>query len=134
AGWLAAQGGSFLEFSVAIDGHKADYLRDDGSIGKEEPVIYADGRGEVTRFGEVATEGAIAVRRLSENQVEIINVSRKDFGLNSPFGMRGVPASCEVFNLEGEPLGSAEVRLESDYAWITARQDGHRYLVSYSMT
>ena len=132
AGWLAIQGESFLEFSSTIDGHKVDYLRD-VVHGNEEPIIYADGRGKSTQFGEVATEGSIAVKYLSKNQVEIIDIShKKEFGLNHPFGMRGTPIICEVFNLEGKSLGNAEIRQTSDYAWIVARQDGHRYLVSFN--
>lgn len=133
AGWLAIQGESFLEFSSTIDGHKVDYLRDVGLFGNEESIIYADGRGKNTLFGEVATEGAIVVKYYSMNQVEVIDISKgKEFGLNHPFGMHGTLITCEVFDLNGKSLGNAEIRQSSDYVWIVARQDGHKYLVSFN--
>jgi hypothetical protein len=56
AGYAAAQGDDFFEFSALVDdGHRADYVR-------SPEYIYADGRGTLTRFPEIATAGAVLWR------------------------------------------------------------------------
>jgi len=133
AGWLAIQGRSFLTFSALVEGHKVDFLRDIGKLDGKEPLIYSDGRGKLTEFNEVKTRGAIAARLVSKNQVEVIDISRGDgFGLNHPFGIEGIPVKCEVFDIRGKTLGSAEIRQERDYFWIVAKQEGHTYLLTFS--
>jgi hypothetical protein len=129
SGWLAVQG-EFIEFSATIDGHRVDFLRDMG-WGDEGPIIYMDGRGNLTKLGEVASKGALAVKRLPKGQVEVIDISQEEFGLNHPFGMQGQPIACEVFDLAGKPLGSADIRVAPDYAWIGPSPEGHRYVVSF---
>ncbi len=132
AGWLAVQGREFLTFSALIDGRKVDYLRDAKGYSDEPPLLYADGRGELTRFEEVATKGAIAVRRIGERQIEVIDISRtSEFGLKNPLGVKGFPAKCEIFDIDGKSLGMAEIRLTPDYAWVIGKPNGHKYVVSY---
>jgi hypothetical protein len=132
AGWLAVQGKEFLTFSALVDGRKVDFLRDAKGYGDEPPLLYADGRGEWVRFGEVATKGAIAVRRIGERQVEVLDISRTgEFGLKNPLGVEGVPVKCEVFDINGKPLGETEIRLTADYAWVIGKPEGHRYVVTF---
>jgi len=132
AGWLAVQGKEFLTFSALVGGRKVDFLRDAKGYGDEPPLLYADGRGEWVRFGEVATKGAIAVRRIGERQVEVLDISRTgEFGLKNPLGIRGVPVKCEVFDISGKPLGETEIRLTADYAWVIGKPEGHRYVVTF---
>lgn len=132
AGWLAVQGQEFLTFSALIDGRKVDFLKDAKGYGDEPPLLYADGRGELVRFGEVATKGPIAVRRISRQQVEVLDISRTgEFGLKNPLGVAGVPVKCEVFDIDGRSLGEAKIRLTSDYAWIVGKPEGHRYVVTF---
>lgn len=132
AGWLAIQGEGFLTFSALIDGRKVDFLRDAKGYGDEPPLLYADGRGELVRFGEVATKGPIAVRRIGRQQVEVLDILRTgEFGLKNPLGVSGVPVRCEVFDIDGKPLGDAEIRLTPDYAWIMGKPEGHRYVVTF---
>jgi hypothetical protein len=134
AGWLAVQGREFLTFSALVDGRKVDYMRDAKGYGDEPPLLYADGRGELTRFDEVATKGAIAVRRLNQRQLEVIDISRAgEFGLRNPLGIKGVPVKCEVFDIDGKSLGEAEIRLTPDFAWIIGKPEGHKYVVSYGL-
>lgn len=136
AGWLAVQGKDFVTFSALMDGRKVDFLRDRGQGTRDkggEPLIYADGRGQLTRFGEVATKGAIAVRKLSATQLEVLDISRTgEFGLQQPLGMKGMPSRCEAFDLDGKQLGNAEIRITPDYAWVIGKPDGHRYVVTYT--
>jgi hypothetical protein len=132
AGWLAVQGKDFVTFSALIDGRKVDFLRDAKGYADEPPLLYADGRGDWVRFSEVATKGAIAVRRISERQVEVLDISRTgEFGLKNPLGVKGVPVKCEVFDINGKTLGDAEIRLTADYAWIIGKPEGHRYVVTF---
>lgn len=134
AGWLAVQGKDFVTFSALWDGHKVDYLRDGGREMRDEPLLYADGRGQLTRFGEVATKGAIAVRRLiaHPSSLEVLDISRTgEFGLQRPLGIKGAPVRCEAFDLDGKPLGEAEIRLTPDYAWVIGKPEGHRYILTF---
>jgi len=134
AGWLAVQGREFLTFSALVDGRKVDYMRDAKGYGDEPLLLYADGRGELTRFDEVATKGAIAVRRLNQRQLEVIDISLAgEFGLRNPLGIKGVPVKCEVFDIDGKSLGEAEIRLTPDFAWIIGKPEGHKYVVSYGL-
>lgn len=131
AGWLAAHGKGFLTFSALVDGHKVDYLRDVKGYGDEPPLLFADGRGHLTRFGEVATKGAIAIRHIGKSQLEVLDISHTgEFGLQQPLGVKGVPVRCEAFDIEGKSLGEAEIRLTPDYAWVIGKPDGHRYVVT----
>ncbi|MGQ9462144.1 MAG: hypothetical protein ACUVRR_03645 [Candidatus Fervidibacter sp.] len=134
AGWLAVQGKNFLTFSALQEGHKVDYLRDEGSEAKGEPLLYADGRGKWMRFGEVVTKSPVAVRKINDNQVEVLDIAHTgEFGLKNPLGVKGLPVRCQVFDLQGEPLGEAEIRLTSDCAWFIGKPEGHRYLVTYEI-
>ncbi len=131
-GWLAVQGKELLTFSALVDGRKVDYLWDAKGYSDEPPLLYADGRGQLVRFNEVATKGAIAIRRINERHLEVIDISRTgEFGLRNPLGIKGVPVKCEVFDIDGKSLGEAEIRLTPDYAWVIGKSEGHRYIVSY---
>ena len=129
---MAVQGKDFLTFSALADGRKVDFLRDAKGYSDEPPLLYADGRGDWVRFGEVATKGAIAVRRISEQQVEVLDISRNgEFGLKNPSGVKGMPVRCDVFDINGKPLGDAEIRLTPDYAWVIGKPEGHRYVLTF---
>ncbi len=133
AGWLAVQGREFVTFSALVDGRKVDFLRDVGRTTGEEPLLYADGRGQLVRFSEVATKGALAIRKLSDRTLEVLDISRTgEFGLNQPLGIKGVPVRCEVFDLDGNFLGEAEIRHTADYAWVIGKPNGHRYVLTYA--
>jgi len=133
AGWLAVQGKEFLTFSALLDGHKVDFLRDAKGYGDEPPLLYADGRGRLTRFGEVAIKGPAALRKLSERTLEVLDIAPTgEFGLRNPLGVKGIPVRCEVFDLDGKLLGEAELRITPDYAWVIGKPGGHRYVVHYS--
>jgi hypothetical protein len=132
AGWLAVQGEDFLTFSALVEGRKVDFLRDARGYGDEPPLLYADGRGRWVYFDEVATKGAIAVRRINEWQIEVIDISRTGkFGLKNPLGVKGKPIKCEVFDVDGKPLGEAEIQPAPDYAWIIGKPRGLRYVVTF---
>jgi len=133
AGWLAVQGSSFVTFSAIVEGHKVDFLRDIDAIKGEEPLMYVDGRGNLTEFPEVKAKGAIAVRLVNQSKVEVIDISGGDgFGLNHPFGVKGIPIKCDVFDIQGNALGTTEIQQEQHYHWIVTRPDGHLYLISFS--
>jgi hypothetical protein len=132
AGWLAVQGEDFLTFSALVEGRKVDFLRDARGYGDEPPLLYADGRGKWVYFDEVATRGPIAIRRIAEQQIEVIDVSMVGkFGLKNPLGVKGKPIKCEVFDIDGKPLGEAEIQLARDYAWIIGKPGGLRYVVTF---
>jgi len=133
AGWLAVQGSSFVTFSAMVEGRKVDYLRDIGELRGQGPLMYIDGRGNLTEFPEVKAKGAIAVRLVSQSQVEVIDISKGDgFGLNHPFGVEGIAVKCDVFDIQGNALGTTEIQEGQDYCWINSKPDGHLYLISYS--
>jgi len=53
-GWVAIQGGDFIEYSAVRDGHRVDYVR--------SPVYtFADGRGIPTDFGGIRATNAIII-------------------------------------------------------------------------
>lgn len=132
AGWLAVQGDGFFTFSALVDGHKADYMQDKGGYGDEPPLLFADGRGALTAFPGVATKGAVAIRRIGKGSIELLDISRTgEFGLSCPLGLEGVPIRCEVFDIEGNYIGEAEIRQGADYTWIMGRPGGHRYIVTF---
>lgn len=51
--------------------------------------------------------------------------------LRTPFGIKGKPLRCEMFDLEGNSMGEAEIRLTEDYLWVLGKPGGHRYLLPF---
>jgi hypothetical protein len=54
-GWAAAMGDDFEEWSTVTDGVRQSYVR-------SPEYVFADGGGKTRDFGEIATDGAVAVR------------------------------------------------------------------------
>ncbi len=99
AGWAAfTKDGTLTSFS-ALDGtNKVDYLR--------SPFhTYLDGRGQWFETPEAAADGALAVRPLGRNQLEVLRISGKGaFTIRRPYKVRGACVACEAYDVEGKPM------------------------------
>lgn len=59
-GFFAYLPGKIIEYSALIDNHRVDFV--------DSPVyVYADGRGKLTDFGVLKTDGAVVIKKKSKN-------------------------------------------------------------------
>ncbi|MCM8818985.1 MAG: hypothetical protein NC915_05885 [Candidatus Omnitrophica bacterium] len=67
--------GKIIEYSALIDNHRVDFV--------DSPVyIYADGRGKLTDFGVLKTDGAVIIRKKSKNSFILTPITLKTDYLN----------------------------------------------------
>ncbi len=132
AGWAAYQpaphkGSSGLfTYSARVDGRKADYLRSDA-------YTYLDGRGRWLSVPEAASNGALAIRKVAPNTLEVIHITGDgDFLLRRPYGVTGVLTRCVVYDQSGKRLPAPTVRDGGRTTWITPTPGGVRYVLTFS--
>ncbi len=99
AGWAAIQEtDDFISFSALKGTNKVDYLR-------SAAYTYLDGRGEWLATPEAASNGALAIRPLAKNQLQVIRLSGTGpFVIGRPYQMRGALLACEAFDADGNRL------------------------------
>jgi hypothetical protein len=103
--WAAAQGDDFEEFCTEIDGRRVGFVR-------SPEYMLADSGGRWYDFGLVATDGAVAIRRVhrAKHAYEVLVIA--------PATAIEVPADlgtrAEAFNEEGRSLGEVPVSRRDD--------------------
>jgi hypothetical protein len=99
AGWAAfTQDGKLFSYSALAGTNRADYLR-------SPDYTYLDGRGHWLMVPEAASDGALAIRPMGKDRLQIIRISGAGaFTIRRPYQVQGRCVSCEAFDLDGKRL------------------------------
>jgi hypothetical protein len=99
AGWAAfTRNGELFSFSALAGSNRVDYLR-------SPDYTYLDGRSHWLRVPEAASDGALAIRPMGKDRLQIIRISGAGaFTIRRPYHMQGRCVSCEAFDLDGKRL------------------------------
>lgn len=125
-GWLVKdpQHGKLEAWSKTVEGRRADYV--------DSPTyVYADGRGQFTRFAKAAADGQLIVKPFDDDKhlagsVEVIPV-----GCKEPFGvlLEGRDGTAAAFDKEGKELGAAETRFSRGMIFVMPVEKAFRYVL-----
>lgn len=99
AGWVATTAsGDLLSFSALAGTNKVDYLRC-------PDYTFLDGRGHWFSAAEAAANGALAIKPLNHNQLQVIHISGEGpFEVKRPYGVRGSVVEVAAYNIGGKAL------------------------------
>ena len=121
-GWYAAdrQSAQIVAFSALVDGHRADYV--------ESPAyVYADGRGQFTRFERAACDGQLIAHRHPDGTMEVIPLE----GCSSfAVSLDGKAALAVALTEDGATMGPAETRLSRGLVSIIPVSGAFSYLLT----
>ena len=127
AGWAVWQrDGSLLSYSALQGGGKVDYLR-------SPSYTYLDGRGKLFSVPEAASDGGLAISRLSDNVLQVIRISGKDvFTIRRPYGVQGVVTACEAYDAEGHLLDKPVLHESGSETQLEPVANAVRYVLRFS--
>ena len=106
--------------SGRMRGHRIDYA--------ETPAyVFADGRGQFTRFPLAATDGSMVANRLDRGRLEVIPVEEcSEFGVS----LSGQTAVARAFDKAREDLGPTPTRLSRGLVYVTAKDGAFSYVLA----
>jgi hypothetical protein len=106
AGWLAStQNRELLSYSGATGTgtNRVDYLR-------SASYTYLDGRGTWFDAPDAASDGALAIRPVGTNALEVLHISgRAAFAIKRPYRVKGRLARAEAYDVDGKRLSNPVV-------------------------
>lgn len=109
-GWLVedTHDDELVAFSAMVDGHRADYV--------DSPVyLYADGRGEFTRFDKAACDDQFIVHKRDDGSRELIPVAACSTFAVSLDGSAGHAVALDT---DGNRMRPAETRLSRGMVYV----------------
>ena len=121
-GWYASDTAKedLLGLSAIVEGHRADYV-------DSPKYIYANGRGQFTRFDRAACDGQLIALRRDDGKVELIPVlCEVGFGIN----LAGQSADAVALNEAGETMGPAETRFSRGLVFVQPVDGAFSYLLT----
>ncbi len=112
--------GRLVAWSMMYEGHRADYV--------DSPAyLYADGRGQFTRFPKAACDGQLVVHKRPDGTRELIPVGQcTEFAI----ALDGKAATATALDEEGKPLGPAQTRMARGLVYVLAMPGAFSYLVT----
>ncbi|MFZ2642461.1 MAG: hypothetical protein WA117_15810 [Verrucomicrobiia bacterium] len=119
-GWFARSAdGKLIALSAIVDGHRADYV--------DSPAyLYADGRGQFTRFSKAASDGQLIVHKRDGGAVEIIPAGKcASLGIS----LNGKTASAVALDKEGKEIGTAETRFSRGLVYVMPQTNAFSYVL-----
>jgi len=118
-GWYAVdtREGKLIASSAIVDGHRADYV--------DSPAyVYADGRGQFTRFDKAACDGQLIAHKRADGSVELIPVGKcATFAVS----LEGRAARAIALDKEANEMGPAETRVSRGLVYVTPVPDAFSY-------
>ena len=120
-GWFVkdTRDGKLIAWSAMIDGHRADYVN-------SPAYVYADGRGQFTRFDRAACDGQLVALKRDKGAMELIPVGEcHEFGIS----LDGQTATATALDVEGKPMGPATTRWSRGLVYITPVPKAFSYAV-----
>lgn len=127
AGWAAfTRDGTLFSFSALDGSNRVDYVRSPG-------YIYLDGRGHWFDAPEAAADGALAIRPLGKDRLEIIRISGAGaFIIRRPYQVRGACVAGEAFDVEGRRLAAPGCQDAGTETRITPIAGAVRYVLRFA--
>ena len=110
-GWFAKDGkGELTAFSALVDGRRVDYV--------DSPAyLYADGRGQQSRFAKAACDGPMIAHKRSDGTLDVVPVDGcRTFAVS----LGGRTGTAMALAEDGKELGPAETRLARGLLHIMA--------------
>ncbi len=107
-------------FSAMVDGHRADYV-------DSPDYVYANGRGQLTRFPRATCNGQLIANWQPDGTVEVIPV-----GECSVVGieLHGQSATAIAFDEARSPLGAAATRFSRGLVYLSPVPSAFSYLLT----
>jgi hypothetical protein len=98
AGWMASTADGDLSSYSGLDGtNRVDYLR-------SRAYTYLDGRGEWFDAPEAASDGALVLKAVSRDTLEVTHISgKRPFVVRRPYGMPERVLTVEAYDIDGQP-------------------------------
>jgi len=120
-GWCAFDTKGFFEASHRVNGRRVDMVL-------SPEYAYLDGRGAYAESPLLAASGGVAMRFVSDREVEII-----DIGGNREIGFKGRPgAACVAYSDDGKSLGDVPLRVsDRGYIWLTCVEGARTYSITF---
>ena len=121
-GWYVrgGQGDPLLAYSATVNGHRADYV--------DAPAyVYANGRGELTRFPKATTTGQLVARLRDDDTIELFGL-----GENPLMGvsLNGRAATAVALDAAGNPLGETTTRCSRGIVYVSPVPSAVSYLLT----
>jgi hypothetical protein len=126
SGWAAfTPDGSLASYSGLRNNQRVDYLR-------SPAYVYLDGRGAWFDAPEAASNGALAIRPLEGNRLELIRISGSgDLLIRRPFQVHDRLLECQAFDQEGQALPRPAFQETPDGIRIDPKPKELRYLLRF---
>jgi hypothetical protein len=126
AGWAAmTENGELFSYSALNGTNRVDYIR-------SPEYVYLDGRGQRFDALEASSNGALAIRPRSNNNLEVIQISgQKPFTVRRPFKVRGECRACEAFDVAGKRVAPVRWQNPNGETRIEPAPDAIRYLLRF---
>ncbi len=120
-GWYVEDPSDTLTaFSKSVDGRRIDYV--------DSPAyLYANGRGEFTRFGKCACNGQLLARKLDDGRLEVIPVNST---IAFAVALAGKPGRAVALDAGRNEIGPAETRLSRGLVSITPEEGAFSYILT----
>jgi len=127
AGWAAGTTDGRLISVSGLDGtNRFDYLR-------SAAYTYLDGRGRWFETSEAAVDGALALRPLGRQRLEVIRISGSGrFVVRRPYATRGRCVECAAFDVEGRPLTTRPFTTDPNETGVEPLEKAVRYVLRFS--
>jgi len=112
--------GKLTAWSMTVDGHRADYV--------DSPAyVYADGRGQPTRFPKAVCDGPLVVHLRPDGTRELIPVGRcAGFAAD----VDGKTATATALDTEGKAIGTASTRYSRGLVHVVAGPGAFSYVLA----
>jgi len=126
AGWAAfTTDGQLLSYSALAGTDRVDCLR-------SPAYTYLDGRGHWFETPEAASDGALALRRLGRNQLEVLRISGVGaFVVRRPYKVRGANQECVAYDAEGQRLAAPVCHDNGDETRVEPIDKAVRYVLRF---
>jgi hypothetical protein len=127
AGWAAlSEDGQLVSYSALAGTNRVDYLR-------SPAYTYLDGRGQWWDGPEAASNGALAIRRISPKELEVIHISGSgSFQIRRPYGMQGRVTECRALDAVGTTLKAPACNDTGSETRIEPVENAIRYSLTFS--
>ena len=126
AGWAAfTRDHELFSFSALAGANRVDYLH-------SPDYIYLDGRGHWFEAPEAASDGALAIRRMGKNRLQVTRISGSgSFIIRRPYQTHGACLACEALDLNGERLPAPLCQHTASETRITPPDKAINYLLHF---
>ena len=128
AGWATfTTDRRLLGYSALAGTNRVDYLR-------SPAYVYLDGRGRSFDTPEATCEGALAIRRMAKNRLEVTHISGTGpFIIRRPYQVRGVCTACDAFDVDGQRVATPIWRNTAAGTCITPQSKAIRYVLTFGV-